>query len=158
MTKRKTSKVSIDIYDADGVLCECIGGQMDYEDVKEQLLSIIGNDGIPVIRVHGKHEKVEEKHDHPVAVPSWEQPMTVSIEYQGARFLATGKYEDVMDAQAEFLEAVKCGGGVKFDSEACKAGGCCADRNAAAGIYPGEPLAGVRSGPEHDQRGAAGEV
>ena len=111
MTKRKTSKVSIDIYDADGVLCECIGGPMDYEDVKEQLLSIIGNDGIPVIRVHGKHEKVEEQHDHPVAVPRWEQPMTLSIEYQGARFLAPGKYEDVMDAQAEFMETVKCGGG-----------------------------------------------
>ena len=111
MKNRKTSKVSIDIYDADGVLCECIGGPMDYDDVKEQLLSIIGNDGIPVIRAHGKHEKVEDKHDHPVAVPRWEQPMTVSIEYQGARFLATGKYEDVMDAQAEFMERVKCGGG-----------------------------------------------
>ena len=56
---RKTSKVSIDVYDADGELCESIGGPMDFEDVKEQMLEILRNDGIPVIRRHGKHEKAE---------------------------------------------------------------------------------------------------
>ena len=33
---RKTSKISIDVYDADGVLCESIGGPMDFEDARSR--------------------------------------------------------------------------------------------------------------------------
>ena len=107
---RKTSKISIDIYDADGTLCECIGGTMDYEDVKEQMLEALKNDGIPVIRRHGKHEKVEPAHDqHTNALPpmpKFEPLLQLRWEYEGVKFDAVGKYDDVMDAQAEFIRAM----------------------------------------------------
>lgn len=56
-------KINIDIYDADGELCESISGPMDYEDVREQMISIIRNDGIPVIRIAGakpRHVKCDQ--------------------------------------------------------------------------------------------------
>ena len=61
MKKRKeTSRVTIEIYDEDGVLCESVGGPMTHEEVKDQMIEILRNDGIPVIRQHGKHEAVED--------------------------------------------------------------------------------------------------
>lgn len=60
MKRRKTSRVTIEIYDEDGVLCESVGGPMTHEEVKDQMIEILRNDGIPVIRQHGKHEAVEE--------------------------------------------------------------------------------------------------
>ena len=56
-------KINIDIYDADGVLCESICGQMDFEDVREQMISIIQNDCVPVVRVIGvkpRHVKCDQ--------------------------------------------------------------------------------------------------
>lgn len=107
---RKTSKISIDIYDADGTLCECIGGPMDYEDVKEQMLEALKNDGIPVIRRHGKHEKGEPAHDQLTnampPMPKFEPLLQLRWEYEGVKFDAVGKYDDVMDAQAEFIRAM----------------------------------------------------
>lgn len=111
MKNRKTAKVSIDIYDADGELCEAIGGPMDYEDVKEQMISALRNDGIPVIRRHAKHEKTEEQAEQPVAVTEWEQPMTVSLDWKGVHFLAAGKYEDVMSAVDAFFAEMRVWGG-----------------------------------------------
>ncbi len=144
---KKTSKVSIDIYDAGGELCECIGGPMDYEDVKEQMLEILRNDGIPVIRRHGKHEKAEpdkgeSKHvvraamhgnletrkelgkalmdvlhidnegnrarPAPAAmeVSKFLPTLLLKWEFEGVKFEAVGKYDDVMDAQTEFLDSI----------------------------------------------------
>lgn len=138
---RKTSKVSIDVYDADGELCESIGGPMDYEDVKEQLLEILRNDGIPVIRRHGKHEKPEPGKGESKQViraamqgnlatrkeltnalmdvlhldpngndlpqgSKFETPLLLRWEYDGIKFEAIGKYDDVMDAQAELLRTI----------------------------------------------------
>lgn len=135
---RKTSKVSIDVYDADGELCESIGGPMDYEDVKEQMLEILRNDGLPVIRRHGKHEKAEPgkgeskqviraamqgnreelgkalmdvlhiapdgQHLQPVS--KFETPLLLRWEFEGIKFEAIGKYDDVMDAQEELLRTI----------------------------------------------------
>ena len=112
MKKRNTAKVTIDIYDLDGELCESVGGPMDGEDVKEQMIDILKNDGIPVIRRHAKHEAADDQDRRggnlPPAAQSdgFEQPMTVSIKVGDVHFVATGKYDDVMDAQAEFLAAV----------------------------------------------------
>lgn len=135
---RKTSKVSIDVYDADGELCENIGGPMDFEDVKEKMLEILRNDGIPVIRWHGKHEKTEPDkgeskqviraamqgnreelgkalmdvlHIGPAGttippVPKFEPLLQLKWEFEGIKFDAIGKYDDVMDAQAEFLDSI----------------------------------------------------
>ena len=104
--KKETTKVEINIYDADGEMCEGIGGHMDFDDVKEQMIIALRNDGIPVVRAVGKN-KTNEAHKPECAVPSWEQPMTISIDWHGVHFVATGKYDDVMDAQAEFMQAMR---------------------------------------------------
>lgn len=116
MAKRHPAKISMDIYDADGELCESIGGQMDYEDVREQMLAALKNDGIPVIRRHAKHEAGGLPEGEPMggrrgehcspAHATFEQPMTISIKFDNVQFVASGKYDDVMDAQAEFLAAI----------------------------------------------------
>ena len=103
--RQKTSKVSIDIYDLDGEHCETLGGPMDGYDLKAQMIDILKNDGIPVVRCHGKHEAADPKHA-PKPSPEFEQPMTLRIEFEDVKFMAVGKFEDVMDAQAEFLQAI----------------------------------------------------
>ena len=56
MKKRKdTSRVTIEIYDEDGLLCESIGGLMTHQEVKDKMIDVLRNDGIPVIRQHAKH-------------------------------------------------------------------------------------------------------
>ena len=125
--RKKTKNVSIEIYDAEGELCESIGGPKDYEDIREQMIEIMKNDGIPVLRQHGKHEKVEPGkapiHDYmPVQrvqpqppkatiIPDGEikplpQPLVLNWEFEGVKFYACGMYDDVMDAQAEFLDKI----------------------------------------------------
>ena len=76
--KKETTKVEINIYDADGEMCEGIGGPMDFDDVKEQMIIALRNDGIPVVRAVGKN-KTNEAHKPECAVPSWEQPMTIRL-------------------------------------------------------------------------------
>ena len=110
----KKQSFTIETYDADGVLRESIGGPMDFDDVCATMTSILKNDGLPVIRQLGKHACPQDacgKHavketTPPQPVLQWEPPMCIHIEYDGAKFSATGKYEDVMDAQAEFLKAI----------------------------------------------------
>lgn len=106
----KKQHFTIEVYDDDAVLRESIGGPMDFDDVRATMISILKNDGIPVIRQLGKHAAAETDGKHaPKVVPKpqiWEQPMAIHIEYDGVKFSATGKYEDVMDAQAEFLKAI----------------------------------------------------
>lgn len=58
---KKRGIVTIDVYDEDGVYHEGIGGPMTFEDVKHQMLEILKNDGIPVIRTRGKHEAKDER-------------------------------------------------------------------------------------------------
>ena len=103
--RHMTSKVSIDIYDLDGEHCETMGGPMDGYDLKAQMIDILKNDGIPVVRCHGKHEATDPK-TVPKPNPEFEQPMTLRIEFEDVKFMAVGKFEDVMDAQAEFLQAI----------------------------------------------------
>jgi len=57
---KKRGIVTIDVYDEDGVYHEGIGGPMSFEDVKNQMIEILKNDGIPVIRTRGKHEAKDE--------------------------------------------------------------------------------------------------
>ena len=35
-----------------------------------------------------------------------QMPMTLRIEFEDVKFMVVGKFEDVMDAQAEFLQAI----------------------------------------------------
>jgi len=106
--RKKTKNVSIEIYDAEGDLCESIGGPMDYEDIREQMIEILKNDGIPVLRQHGKHEKVEP--EKAIITPGEIKPLPTTLvlswEFEGIKFHACGMYDDVMDAQAEFLDKI----------------------------------------------------
>lgn len=130
----KTKRVTIEIYDEDGVLCESIGGPMDFEEVKSNMLDALKNDGIPVLIVHGKHEaaapakeksivraaleastpgmkKALEEAVHSAMhnqapTPKFEPLLQLRWEFDGVKFDAIGKYDDVMDAQAEFLRGI----------------------------------------------------
>ena len=112
--KKHTSKVTIEIYDEDGVLAESIGGVFSHDEIKDQMIDILKNDGIPVIRRLGKHEAAEPACDRrggnlppeSKAAPAFEQPMTLRIEFDDIKFMVVGKYDDVMDAQAEFLRTI----------------------------------------------------
>ena len=134
-------RVTIEVYDADGVLCESIGGPMDFEDVKATMISVLKNEGIPVLKYHGKHEKAEPDKGESKKVireamqgnkeelakalmdvlhidnegnrarpapadPCPSLPLHLKWEYDGIKFDAMGQYDDVMDAQAEFLQKI----------------------------------------------------
>lgn len=61
MKKRKdTSRVTIEIYDEDGLLCESVGGLMTHQEVKDKMIDVLRNDGIPVIRQYAKHAPLED--------------------------------------------------------------------------------------------------
>lgn len=107
----KKTNLTIEVYTDEGLMHESIGGPMDFEDVRATMISVLKNDGIPVVRVHSKKAPAAEnagkhaaKEDKPCQ--AWEQPLCLHIECDGVKFSATGKYEDVMDAQAEFLKAI----------------------------------------------------
>lgn len=106
----KKTHLTIEVYTDEGLMHESIGGPMDFEDVRATMISILKNDGIPVIRQMGKHAAAEQDGKHAVKESEpcqvWEQPMAIHIECDGVKFSASGKYEDVMDAQAEFLKAL----------------------------------------------------
>lgn len=43
-------KIRIDIYDADGELCETVGGRMGADEIINVMVEALRNDGIPVLR------------------------------------------------------------------------------------------------------------
>lgn len=60
MERNKKSRVTIEIYDADGDMRESLGGEYTFRQICSMMKDIISNDGIPVIRQLGKHAKVEK--------------------------------------------------------------------------------------------------
>lgn len=60
MDRNEKSRVTIEIYDADGDLRESLGGEYTFRQIRSMMKDIINNDGIPVIRQLGKHAKVEK--------------------------------------------------------------------------------------------------
>lgn len=101
------SRMTIEVYNDEGKMHESIGGHMDFEGLKATMLSILKNDGIPIVRHVGKHA-AKDQVEKPEAscIREWEQPMAIHIEYDGLIYSATGRYEDVLDAQNEFLQAI----------------------------------------------------
>ena len=137
-------RVTIEVYDADGVLCESIGGPMDFEDIQATMISVLKNEGIPVLKYHGKHEKAEPDKGESkkvirealqgnkeelakalmdvlhidnegnrarpapadMEVSKFLPTLLLKWEFEGIKFEAVGKYDDVMDAQAEFLDSI----------------------------------------------------
>lgn len=99
-------KVTIDIYDAEGELCESVIGPMDYEDVREKMIEVIKNDGVPVVRI--KEEvprkiKVEKKEETKPCFsplfPDFKLPVSVTVKIGDTVSLSvTGSSEQIEDA------------------------------------------------------------
>lgn len=128
MKKRKdTSRVTIEIYDEDGLLCESVGGLMTHQEVKDKMIDVLRNDGIPVIRQHAKHEAVEKnmigdamldklpelkdiaekvlKDFKPQDLPET-IPMVLDYEFDGIKFRACGHPLDVHAANNALLKRI----------------------------------------------------
>lgn len=105
MKKRKdTSRVTIEIYDEDGLLCESVGGLMTHQEVKDTMIDVLRNDGIPVIRQHAKHaplaDDMQGKPDlHAI-------PMVLDYEFDGIKFHACGHPLDVHAANNALLKRI----------------------------------------------------
>ena len=65
MTDKK--KIRIDIYDADGELCETIGGRMSADEIIETMVEALRNEGIPVLR-EGAKAPIPDKGDNGVII------------------------------------------------------------------------------------------
>ena len=131
MKKRKdTSRVTIEIYDEDGLLCESVGGLMTHQEVKDKMIDVLRNDGIPVIRQHAKHEAVEDdsncqakKAEMPFETDTrgfpkvfvdglkgktelHTIPMVLDYEFDGIKFRACGHPLDVHAANNALLKRI----------------------------------------------------
>lgn len=134
MKKRKdTSRVTIEIYDEDGLLCESVGGLMTHQEVKDKMIDVLRNDGIPVIRQHAKHAPLADdsncqakKAEMPfetdprgfpkVFAPGvkWKTeqtelhtiPMVLDYEFDGIKFRACGHPLDVHAANNALLKRI----------------------------------------------------
>lgn len=131
--RRNKSRVTIEIYDADGEMRESIGGQYTFREIRDMMRDIVQNDGIPVIRQLGKHEAVENesKKDEMAfvldalkgALDAWGKPkalmqvkddnvmpltMPMVLEYKidGIEFRAAGHPLDVHCANEALLKRV----------------------------------------------------
>jgi len=45
------SRLTIEVYTEEGLMHESIGGIMDFEGLKATMISVLKNDGIPVVRI-----------------------------------------------------------------------------------------------------------
>lgn len=113
---KNKSRVTIEIYDADGEMREAIGGQYTFLEIRDMMRDITQNDGIPVIRQLGKHE-AKEPEKEPVFEkdPEWELlnlpkfeiiPMVLEYEFDGIKFKASGLPLDVHCANEALLKRV----------------------------------------------------
>lgn len=105
----KQEKVRIEIYDEDGDMRESVGGRMDWDEIREIMLEALKNDGLPVLITEARESEENRGNQRTgngskrEAGKAWEQPLSVHIEYDGLKFSATGRFDDVMEAQEEFL-------------------------------------------------------
>lgn len=123
MKKRKdTSRVTIEIYDEDGLLCESVGGLMTHQEVKDKMIDVLRNDGIPVIKQHAKHApladdsdcqgKQDEKWEKPTdpgnaaKIEMHTIPMVLDYEFDGVKFHACGHPLDVHAANNALLKRI----------------------------------------------------
>lgn len=106
--RKNKSRVTIEIYDADGEMRESIGGQYTFREIRDMMRDITQNDGIPVIRQLGKHEAVEADGEiRALNLPKMETiPMVLEYEFDGIKFHAAGHPLDVHTANEALLERV----------------------------------------------------
>ena len=108
--RKNKSRVTIEIYDADGEMRESIGGQYNFREIRDMMRDIIQNDGIPVIRQLGKHGVVEHAKDPEfklLNLPKFDPiPMVLEYEFDGIKFHAAGHPLDVHCANEALLKRV----------------------------------------------------
>ena len=106
--RKSKSRVTIEIYDADGEMRESIGGQYTFRELRDMMRAIIQNDGIPVIRQLVKHAPVEPDEEIRVLnLPKVEMiPMGLEYEFDGIKFHAAGHPLDVHAANEALLKRV----------------------------------------------------
>ena len=106
--RKNKSRVTIEIYDADGEMRESIGGQYTFREIRDMMRDIVQNDGIPVIRQLGKHEAVEPDGEIRVLnLPKVDPiPMVLEYKFDGIEFRAAGHPLDVHCANEALLKRV----------------------------------------------------
>jgi hypothetical protein len=111
MKRNEKSRVTIEIYDADGDLQESLGGEYTFRQIRSMMKDILENDGVPVIRQLGKHAKAEaikptaeEKH---LPAPEMKTiPMMLAYKFDGIEFRAAGHPLDVHCANEALLKRI----------------------------------------------------
>lgn len=86
MNRNDKTRVTIEIYDADGDLRESLGGEYTFLQIRSLMKEILANDGIPVIRQLGKHAKVGEPLEgtrKPEQMPFFAKALTDALEAWG---------------------------------------------------------------------------
>lgn len=111
MERNEKSRVTIEIYDADGDLRESLGGEYTSRQIRSMMKDIISNDGIPVIRQLGKHAKAEDikttaEGKHLPAPEMKTIPMVLEYEFDGIKFHAAGHPLDVHCANEALLKRI----------------------------------------------------
>lgn len=98
MEDKKTKRVVIDIYDADGVLTETVEGSYTFDGpcgIMDELQQIIANEGVPVVRDPAKAAQEKKPEDEPMS-------MTVRWKVNGVEFECCGPVEDVKHQELLF--------------------------------------------------------
>lgn len=91
----------LDIYDETGLKCEEIRIPADADAVREEMVSALQADGIPVIREAIGKNKTNGK-DKAVT-------LTVHMEVGNVKFCAIGETDDVLEALDELLKTLDVG-------------------------------------------------
>ena len=111
MERNEKSRVTIEIYDADGDLRESLGGEYTFRQIRSMMEDILQNEGGPVIRQLGKHAKAEDvkpaaEGKHLPAPEMKTIPMVLEYKFDGVEFRAAGHPLDVHAANNALLKRI----------------------------------------------------
>ncbi len=99
-TDRK--KLILDVYDQDGVKVRSIEGIFTAGDLADEMLDVLEEDRIPVVRLLGATGGVHEPHKATFET----MPMVLEYEFDGIKFHAAGNPLDVHCANEALLKRV----------------------------------------------------
>ncbi len=99
-TDRK--KLILDVYDQDGVKVRSIEGIFTAGDLADEMLDVLEEDRIPVVRLLGATGGVHEPHQATYET----MPMALRYEFDGIKFHAAGHPLDVHTANNALLSRV----------------------------------------------------
>ena len=132
MSKDKKMRVTIGVFDEDGEFHNEIAGEMSHREIKRIMTEILEEDGLPVLEVHGKHEKpnpaesaqrvledlkgidktvADIMRDHGLPLPRYGMPrgrlpLNVRWKIGAVEFSAMGDAAAVCDMEERFLKTL----------------------------------------------------